>query len=173
MAVTIDDVKARVETDLDDPTLQRILDSAVAAVNRSAGNATSQTETVNASGSRWVVLSRRKEQVESITERRTYDSDAVTLTSSDYRQVGDYKLLRVADGSEAALTWGQEVVITYIPEIDPDIRDRVAIDLCQVDIEFRAYERESVGDWDGEQTEWRARRRELLAQVREGRAIVA
>lgn len=173
MAVTIADLKLRVETDLDDTVLQRILDSAVAAVDRSAGNATSETETVNASGSRWIVLNRRHDTIDSITERRYHDSDAVTLSSNDYRQVGDYKLLRIASGDNESLTWGEEVVIAYTPEVDQDVRDRVALDLCQVDIEFRAYEREEVGDWEGEQKEWKARRRELLAQVREGQAIVS
>ena len=172
MSVDIGDLRARVETDLDNTTLQRILDAAEKAVVRAAGSATSEVETQQALGAQFLVLFRKVSAFVSITERRSYSSDAVTLSANDYRQVGDYRIMRLADGDNPSSFWGAEVVITYVPEVDAEVRDRVALDLCQVDIEFRAYESEKSGDWSGSQKDWKARRRELLAHVREGRSLI-
>jgi len=172
MSVTIADLGARVETDLDDDILQRILDAAEKSVERAAGNATSEVETHLAHGAQFLALSRRSTAFTSISERRRHSSDAVTLSSNDYRKVGDYKLIRLADGDNAAGFWGAEVVVTYTPEVDTNVRDRVTLDLCQVDIEFRAYDREKSADWEGSQKDWKARRRELLNHIREGRSPI-
>lgn len=172
MSVILPDLKARVETDLDDETLERILDAAVKAVDRASGNATSQAETHEARGTPWIVLRRRSTGIDSIVERRRFSSDPVTLSANDYRKVGAYKLLRVSDGDNPAVSWGDQVDVTYTPEVDQDIRDRVALDLAYVDIEFKVYSEEKSGDWSGK-ADWMARRRELLQQVREGQAIIA
>ena len=172
MSVDIGDLRLRVETDLDDTVLQRILDAAVKAIARAAGNATTEAETHQAFGARFLALSRRSTAFTSVTERLRYSSDAVTLSANDYRKVGDYKLIRLADGDNPSSYWGSEVVVTYTPEVDENVRDRVALDLSQVDIEFRAYDREQSPDWEGEQKDWKARRRELLTHVKEGRSPI-
>ena len=173
MTVTVDDLRLRIETDLDDTTLERILDAAVESVERSAGKADSEVDTREAFAAPFVVLSRRKTAIVSITERRRFSSDEVTLSANDYREVGDYKLFRTSDGDNPSTGWGSEVVVTYTPEVDEDVRDRVTLDLCQVDIEFRAYDREESGDWEGEQKDYKARRRELFRQIREGQSPIA
>ncbi len=173
MSVTVEDLHARVETALDTTVLQRILDAAVASVVRSAGNASSESQTMVATNSEWLALTRRHTAIVSVTERRRHSSDAVVLSSNDYREVGDYRMLRLADGDNGGSFWGAEVAIVYTPEVDADVRDRVTLDLCQVDIEFRAYDSEKSGDWSGSQKDWKARRRELLAQIREGRSPFA
>jgi len=173
MSVTVEDLRARVETDLDTPTLQRILDSAVSAVDRSAGKTSAETESLVATNSEWLSLNRRHTAVVSVTERRRHSSDPVVLAADDFREVGDYRMLRLADGTNGNVCWGAEVTIVYTPEVDVSVRDRVTLDLCQVDIEFRAYDSEKSGDWSGSQKDWKARRRELLAQIREGRSPFA
>ena len=174
MAVTVVDLRARVETDLVETTLQRILDSAVRAVDRAAGGIDDETEVKLPSSSEWLALNRRHTAIVSIGERRRHASDQVTLSANDYRVVGDYRILRLTGGDNGNFCWGNEVEITYTPEVDTAVRDRVALDLSQVDIEFRAYDREKSGDdWMGEQKDWKARRRELLTQVREGRSPFA
>ncbi|MCP4871633.1 MAG: phage gp6-like head-tail connector protein [Proteobacteria bacterium] len=172
MAVTVQDLRARVETDLDDDTLQRILDSAVQAIDRAAGKAIAEQEAKLAANSEWFATIRRPASGIVIKERRRHTSPEVTLAADDYRQVGTYRFLRLTDGTNPAPCWGHEVVIDYVPEVDEDVRDRVALDISQVDLEFRAFEREKSGDWEGEQKEWKSRRRELLAQVREGRSLI-
>ena len=173
MSVTVANLRLRVETDLDDVTLQRILDSAVKAVDRAAGGIGNEVEVKLPSSSEWLSLNRRHIAIVSIKERRRHSSDQVTLSANDYRVVGSYRILRLTDGDNGNSCWGDEVEITYTPEVDTEVRDRVVLDVSQVDIEFRAYEREKSGDWEGEQKEWKSRRRETLAHVREGRSPFA
>ena len=172
MAVTIDSLRARVESDLDDTTLQRILDSAVKAIDRAAGSATAEVENHIAANSEWISIVRPAASVTSIKERRAVSATQVTLATNDYRQIGPYRFRRLPDGDNGATFWGDEVELTYVPEVDTDIRDRAALDISQIDIEFRAYEREKSGKWEGTQKEWKSRRRELLAHVREGRSPI-
>ena len=173
MALTIELVRARVETDLDDVTLQTILSANEETIDRSAGKAATEAETHFARGARFLALSRRSTSITSITERANLSTDpAVTLATDDWRKVGDYRILRISGGTNSRSTWGQEIVVTYVPEVDSNLRDRVTLDLCQVDVEFRALDLEKVGDWEGEQKDYKSRRRALLAQVREGRSPV-
>lgn len=167
MALTIYDARARVETDLPDSALQRILTSAVKAVDRSAGKADSETRTFVGHGTAVLPFARRVASITSVTERRSPRGDETALSANDYRLVGSYRLLRLTGGDNGASYWGWEVVVVYVPEVDAAVRDRVALDLVQIDVEFRALDREKVGDWEGEQKDYKKRRRALLAQVRE------
>ena len=174
MSINLAGVRLRVETDLDDVTLQLILDRAVQAIERSAGKASSETETFSdARGAQFIALVRRSTSITSITERATLSTDpAVTLSTDDWRMVGDYKILRLSTGTNSRSRWGREIVVAYVPEIDADLRDSVTLDLVQMIVEFRALDKEKVGDWSGEQTDYQKRRKALLATVREGRSPV-
>lgn len=172
MALTLADVRARVETDLDDSTLQRILDAAVEDVDRRAGDAASQSETFRALGAREIALSRRATDITEVTEIAHRHGDPVTLSDNDYRRSGDYRLARALNGDNSAPCWGFEVTVEYVPEVDPELRDRATLDVIQVDTEFRALESEGVGDWDGSYADHQQRREAVLAQIREGRSPV-
>ncbi len=171
MAVTIADLRARVETDLDDATLQRIMDAAVKSIDRAAGNATEKNETRVATNSEWVATTNPIASVTSIEEARRVRSVPVNLSANDYRIVGATQLLRLTDGDNPASVWGALVQLVYVPVVDQDVRDRVTLDLSQVDLEFRAYEQEKSGDWSGK-ADWKAQRARLLAEVREGRSPI-
>ena len=173
MAVSVAQLRARVETDLDDPTLQRILDANIKAVARSAGSATAESEDFLATNSDWVAVLRPVTAVVSIIERRSHSSDPVTLSANDYRQVGPTRFLRLRDGDNPARCWGAEVQFNYTPEVDTDIRDRVVIDLSHNDIEYRPFEQESVGkgEWSGK-ADFGKQRRALLREIREGRSLI-
>lgn len=168
MAVTIADLRARVETDLEDTTLQRILDGAVESIDRVAGKEAEATENHQARNASELSVVRPCATVTSITERRRVSSAPVVLAADDYLQVGEYRFIRLGTGTNPASIWGDLVELVYVPDTDPETRDRAALDVAQIDIEFRAYDREKSGDWEGEQKDWKARRREVLAQVREG-----
>lgn len=173
MAVTVDQLRLRVETDLDDTTLERILAANVKAIARAAGSATAESENHLATNSDWVSVVRPVAAVVSIIERLSHTSDPVTLSANDYRLVGKYRFLRLGDGDNPARCWGAEVEFNYTPEVDTDVRDRVTIDLSQVDVEYRPFDEEKVGkgEWEGK-ADWNKQRRELLAQVREGRSVI-
>ncbi len=174
MSINLAGVKLRVETDLDDVTLQLILDAQVQSIERAAGKAASETETFSdARGAQFVALTRRSTSISSITERATLQTDpAVTLSTDDWRKVGDYRILRLATGTNARSRWGREIVVVYVPEIDADLRDSVTLDLVQMVVEFRALDSEKVGDHAGSQKDYTKRRKALLATVREGRSPV-
>lgn len=174
MAVDVDQLRLRVETDLDDDTLQRILDANVKAIARAAGSATAESEYQDGTNSDWISVLRPVSEVVSIIERRrSHSSDPVTLSANDYRLVGPYRFLRLTDGDNPARCWGAEVQFNYTPEVDTAVRDRVALDLSQVDVEYRPFHEEKVGkgEWEGK-ADWSKQRRELLAQVREGRSLI-
>lgn len=168
---SLTEVRARVETDLDDDTLNLIIDAETEALERHAGTATEE-ETQFASGLSIIFLRRLPAEITTITERRLVTSDPVTLADDDWRMSGKFGLRRLSDGTNAAGTWGAEVVIEYVPEIDQRLRDRVLLDLVQVSVEFRAFDSEEVGDWKGEQKDQEQRRQALLAQLREGRSLL-
>lgn len=166
MTITVDQVKSRIETDLDDTTLQLIVDAETEAVEREHGD-TTEVETHLASGTKKLILKRRPSSIDSITERHHLEDDAVTLSSNDYRQIGNRILYRLGDGDNPEDHWGQEVVITYTVEVDANLRDRVILDLVQLAVEFRGVESEEEGDYSGDQSDYHDRREKLLRQIRE------
>ena len=169
MSITVDDVREDTPNDRTDAALQRMIDSNVAAINRSAGNADAETQTDDGSGNQRIVLNRLSTSIASITERQRASDDAVTLSTDDWRKVGDRVFLRLQDGTNPASFWGQETVFTYVPEIDADNRDVVTLKLCKMDLNFQAYDREKSGaDWEGEQKDYKARRRAVFGEIREG-----
>lgn len=172
MALTIADVRARVETDFADSVLTRILTSNQQAVERSAGNASEETRSFLALGAEYIPLPRPALSITSVSERASAGVDAVALASDDYRLFGSFRLYRLGDGTNPRSTWGAEVVVVFVPSADAELRERVILDLCQVDIEFRAVDSEEVGDYKQTQKDYRARRRELLAQIREGQSPI-
>ncbi len=168
---TLAEVRARVETDLDDATLQTLIDSEIEALNRDAGGTTA-VETQLASGLKQIILRRKPASITNITERIKADSDVVALTANDWRKVGLYAIRRLTDGDNPASGWGAEVVVNYVPEIDEALRDRIIFDLVQLSVEFRAFDSEEAGDWKGEQKDYRQRRKTILEQLTEGRGLV-
>lgn len=169
--MTVADLRARAETDLDDLTLERILGSAREAVDGWAGASSAAVETFSYPCSEFISLARRRASITSVKERRTPEGPEVTLATTDYRAVGDYLLLRLVGGANPGTYWGAEVVVAYVPEVDTQTRDRVTLDLCLMDIEFSAYDSEAVGEWSGGTGDWAVRRAGLLAQLGEGRSL--
>lgn len=168
---TVSEVRARVETDLDDATLRTIIDGEVESLQREAGGET-ETETQYASGLKKIVLKRKPNTITSIDERGTLTADPITLSANDWRQTGLYGIFRLSDGDNPASRWGAEVVIAYVPELDTNLRDRIIFDLVQMAVEFRAFDEETAGDWKGLQKDYKKRRKAVLEQVTEGRGLI-
>lgn len=170
---TLTSTRARVETDLDDATLQTIIDAETEFLTRHVGATGSEIETHRAFGLREIVLKRKPESITSIKERRHYTSEEVTLAVDDWRRVGNFNVLRVADGTNPAGFWGQETIVEYVPDTDSQLRERVLLDLIQLSVEFRAMDNEEAGDWAREEASdsYARKRRALVRQVTEGRAL--
>ncbi len=125
--------------------------------------------TDDASGNPWFTLNRLSLSITSITERQRHSSDAVTLSADDYRKVGDRKFLRLTTGTNPASFWGAETTFVYVPEVDAANRDIVTLKLCEIDLNFQAYDREKSGaDWEGEQKDYKKRRASVFREIREG-----
>ena len=56
--------------------------------------------------------------------------------------------------------------------LPPALRDRVTLDVAAMDIEFKAAEAESEGDYKAERKQYLSKRRGLFKQIREGRSPV-
>lgn len=165
--ITVMDVHARMETDLDDATIQRMIDAAVEEIEGRHGSAGLVTDYFQALGSKTVVLSRRPVSIIEVRERRMPTDELLVVPDEDYRQQLPMILYRVDT------TWGYEVQVDYEPLVNAQMRDRIALDLVQLDIEFRAFESERIGDWQGSQGDYADRRLAILKQLREpARGIV-
>lgn len=173
MAVTVDDLRERLESDMEDAVLQRILDAAVEDIAEHAGSATSVTEVHSALGAPTIALGRPASSITSIKERLSLTSDEVTLASDDYRQDGPYKLARIPGGTNSSTYWGKRVEVIYAPDADADLRDRVTLDLAVMDAEFQAADTSAEGDHSESQDDFHRRREGLLRQIREGRSPIA
>ena len=172
MAISLATLRSRVETDLEDAVLQIVLDAAFEEIAAYAGPKQS-TEVKLSRGAQWIVLDRAIDAIQYVQEwRRSNSSGAVNLAIDDYRIVGITRLLRLTDGTNPAPCWGDEVQITYRPLVLDSLRDRVALSLCLLDIEFSAYDEQESGDWAGDQKDFTERRRSVLAQLNEHRSPI-
>ena len=171
MSLTLDDIRKRIETDLDSKGLQRILDANAQAVERSAGKLKEQVETFRAFGKQEIATSRRIVSVSSVDESLRLTSTPVTLSSDDYLIAGPYSVVRLSSGSNPGTCWGHLVKVTYVPEVDEELRDEVTLQLVQIDVNASAFDSEKEGDWSGSGDRLK-KRRELLKTLREGRSPI-
>lgn len=159
--ITVDDVRARIETDFDDAAIQRMINAAYEAIEERHGSSSQVTDRFRAGGTDTVVLTRKAGTIVEVRVRPYPTADVVVLDPAEYRLWGPMMLTRVG------ATWEYEVEVDYIPHTNTELRDRVALDLVQLDIEFRAYGSEQAGDWRGDQSDYAARREYVLNQIRE------
>jgi hypothetical protein len=158
-------------------SLVRLIQAASDEVERYAGGPTA-TETFVHNGQLPRVLSvmRPIATIAEIFERWTLADAEVELDASDYRLLDQWRLLRLTTGINPAAAWGQQVVLSYSAVVDQALRDRIICELVQLDVNFRAHERsqEVIGDYSLATTDvdYAERRRELLAQLTEGKAVV-
>lgn len=165
--ITISDVRARFDTTLDDPTIQRIIDAELEALERAHGNGT-RTDIFFPDHWQFIHLTKPAATITSITERRSLTESAVTLATDDYRKITSYTLMRLDTGTNQYKYWGAEVVIVYTYAIDQAMRDRILLDLVQLSAEFRAYDEARHDEWS-ERSDYIRRRQALLSQIREPR----
>jgi hypothetical protein len=159
--ITVGDVRARIETGFDDPVIQRMINAAYEAIEERHGAPTQVTDRFRACGADKVVLTRKADTIVEVRVRPYPTASLVVLDPVEYRLWGPMILTRVVD------TWEYEVEVDYIPHTNSELRDRVALDLVQLDVEFRAFGSEQVGDWRGDQSDYAARREYVLNQIRE------
>jgi hypothetical protein len=152
--------------------LAGLVEAEVEAVEQLAGSPDAAAQSFIENCSRVLSLSRPAASVTSVTEARSVGGDQVTLGAGDYRQIDEFRLVRLADGANPASSWGQEVTVAFVPISNTSLRERVVLDLVRLDIDFRTASRQQVAELVLVDGDYASKRRELLSQVTEGAAIL-
>jgi hypothetical protein len=143
MALTVDEFREHVETELGDDAVQRLLDAAYEAIDEAIGSAGTVSEYLHAGHGDLLLLSRRALSITSISERD------VALASGDYElRASGMTLRRKSTGTHPRTHWHGRVDVTYVAYPDEDERDRVAIALVKLDLTHSpGLAAQSLGAW--------------------------
>lgn len=129
MTLALDELRQHIETDLEDDALQRLLDAAYQAIDEYAGVEGDVSEYLRAGYGDLLFLSRRALSITSVIERD------VTLAASDYElRPSGLQLRRLTTGTHPSTRWHGRIDVTYTALADDAERDRVAIELCKLDV---------------------------------------
>lgn len=171
----IDRVKERIETDLSDAELQRLIDEAnQEVIDRHGAHANSAAPiTVALEGDREALsLARPIDSAQTVTITEyvanppTGVETATVLAASDWRSWhGGRTLQRLASGTNSRTRWGTRVSITYTPKNDGNQRDEVIIKLVQLTIEFEGVSERTVGDTRQRHADFQTERERLLRSL--------
>jgi hypothetical protein len=107
-----------------------------------------------------------------VSEARVLGEAPVALGADDWLLVDKYRLLRLGSGGNPATHWGQYVSVGYTPVVDRQLRNRVLLDLVQLQADFRTTASEHLGDFDITDGNYEGKRREVLSQLAEDRAFI-
>ena len=105
-----------------------------------------------------------------IRERRSVHDDLALLTADDWLLADAWTIRRMGGWS----SWGNFVSVTYTAVVDVALRDDVALGLAQLAMSASMHRSETLGDHRVDDTgdDIASRRRDLLAMLSEGRAVV-
>lgn len=167
--INVDELKARVPTDLNDTALGQIIDEEEAEVVRRFGahaSSGSVVETIDSEKACNVFLPRRINSVSTVTE-----GDGITQTAlapADYRiWPNEGRLERIATLG-ITIEWQPHVVITYTPQDDEKERQRILVELCRISIERQIMKKETVGQQDYSYVapdDWEKEREKVLSKL--------
>lgn len=139
MAVTTQNLRDHLETDLSTNVLNRLLSDAVEYLDNLAGPESGSHTVELLGGGRSVRLHRKASQ---ITEVKEIDSRGTetTLTADQYRLKYNGRLLqRLQNGIGDKWWWDDSVIVTYEVVDDSAKRDRVVIDLVHLAATYRGF----------------------------------
>jgi hypothetical protein len=158
-------LRAFVETDLADASLQALLDAAEEDMRGALGPDATMVEERYMSGERYFNLARPTKVVSSITETDASGA-STTLAVSDYRIEQERMRLERLDLSTSANPksgWAGQVKVTYVPN-DLARRNRALVQLVQLEVDFRPGSKsESNGDHSRTSQDYDAERDRIIA----------
>ena len=158
--VTVARARAHIQTDLDDTTLQTIIDDEESELVRRCGahgdGVTAVTETIAGTNGGALFLSRPFVSITSIT------ANGSTIPATYYTAyAGQGQLALLSDGA-----WSAPVVVTYVPADDRARRRMVIVELVRVALEQTAMKSESVGgEYSYSAPDWEAKRAALYRRL--------
>lgn len=132
----VDGLRLHVTTELGDTALGLLLDAAYEAIDAHAGTGGSEdypasiTELITPGPGDRLMLSRPASSVTSVREGTT------DLESDDYELIGGQMLVRLDDGTNPQSRWRGRVEVVYPALPDENERDRVAIALVKLELDF-------------------------------------
>lgn len=160
----LDRFKERVETDIDDDELVRMLIEARTEIALRYGPGAVEVEEYVEGRTRSIAPAR----IVDATEALTVTEDGTELETTDYRiENGGRTLVRTVDGqSSFNLRWGDEVKLEYTPFDDTAQRDESTIKLASLALQYeggRRYDR--VGDASAGYAVWSDERNSILREL--------
>lgn len=158
--VTVAYTRAHIQTDLDDTTLQLIIDDEESELVRRCGahgdGVTAVTETIASAPGGGLFLSRPFVSVTSIT------ANGGAVAASAYTAYANQGYLSLLSGG----SWLAPVVVTYVPVDDRARRRMVIVELVRVALEQTAMKSESVGsEYSYSAPDWEAKRAALYRRL--------
>ena len=168
--VTVAVLREHVETDLSDDALQRLLDDAEAAVDKKAGELTTETDTYEGEIlATALFLSRKASSITTVTEElKDIDGgyEETILSENDFKlRYGGRQMERLPDGDHPRRTWGDVVTVVYTPLDETAERTRVIIDLTRLAVQYNALKSEGVGDYKSASVDYEAEREKILSRL--------
>lgn len=163
--LSVAELRAVVQTSLDDAQLQGVIDREEAEVITRYGahyDGTAITEVCDG-GTCSLFLKRRIGSVSSISEASSLGGTQTMLTSTQYYAVaGQGGIIRLAEGTR----WGRYVSVSYVPADDSALRRQVLIELVRLALEQTAMKSENVaGEYSYQAPDWEAQRRALYRRL--------
>lgn len=168
--LTVAELEAQIDTDLDDVALQQIIDAVERDIEGYVGPQTAAVEEYDPELLTVLRLPAKGSAITSVVEYTDARSDPTktTLAANDYELSSDgWEVRRLSDGTNARDTWGWRVVMTFTPVADTARRKQVAIELARLEITHTGYSQEKVGDWSGTSRGLSAERAEILERLDE------
>ncbi len=150
--LSVSELQAQVETDLDATTLQQIIDAVERTIEDYtgpvAGYLAEYDVNLSATTLRLPVQATTIISIEEYTGSET--EPTITILETDDYDLSDdnWNLRRLSDGTNPRSTWSWHIVVTFDPREDTERRKQIAIHLSRLEIEKSAYESESIGDWN-------------------------
>lgn len=162
MTLTVDLLRGYITTALSDEALDALLDAAYEAIDQYAGASGSITELISPGPGDLLMLSRRASAISSLKEKD------IALATDDYQLHGDQLVRRLDTGTNPAWRWRGRVDVTYTALTDTASRDRVAIALVNLDLDFApGLTSQRLGDFSetADQRPYDEQRAEILASL--------
>lgn len=161
--LTVAEVRAHVESDLDDDAFGRLIDDADAEIIARLGALASSVE-VHKGGTERIWPHRKVSSITSIVER--IDEQNTTLVATDYALDSDSRALeRLQGGSNPRSEWAPQVTVTYVPVDETARRKRLLVDLVKLANRYAGVRGEGVGPVRAEYGDYEAERNALFRSL--------
>ena len=168
-------MREHIENDLSDTELQRVIDAAEQDIVQRYGPHVTQTDELDECQlSTALFLSRPAATITTVTEEIhvSGDIDQTVLSANDYDLTADgFRLRRLSSGDNPRATWGDVVVIAYVPVDESSKREGVEIAMVKLDIQFGGLDSEKVGDYAATQQKYEENRNKALSRLQKRMGI--